>query len=836
MIRTDLIRPLHELLRDHAGSRGGETAFSDACRAVTWAELERRTAWLAGHLASQGLERGERAALFLDNSVSMVEGYLALARVGAVGVPVGPHTTGAELTHMVGDAAIRLIVTDGPRLPVVTRMLAEYPDLLVVVTGDAVPEGALSFDDFATADPGVAPRDDLGLDDPAFLLYTSGTTGRPKGVLSTTRNSLWNIAACYTPVLGLSHGDEVLWPLPLSHCLGHHLGVLGVVATGASAYILNGFAPGEVLDLLARRPFTFLAAVPSMYQQLVYAAEGRAPVRNSLRMCFVAGSATTEALRTQVADVFGVPLTVGYGTTETCGLITSDWPDTARVPGSCGLPVTGLSVRLVDPQSSADVGQGAEGEVWVRGPGVMLGYWDGAAGAAVPPAEGWYRTGDLARADEAGYLTITGRIKELILRGGENIHPSEVEEVIARVPGVRDVAVFGAPHAVLGQMPVALVIPGPGGLDPAAVFAACRADLSYYKVPVQLHAVAEVPRTASGKIVRAALSDLPRRLLATATGRVEGVLRDSRPAAVTVDPRFDTAGTVLVTGPLAETVAHHLRLGHGFERVALYETPSPVAVIHTAEPATPVSYDGDPFVLTLVPIEEEGLANGANVTVAYDTEADLRTALDVALGAPDGRLVATTPAEAAALLDTDPSTEWSDTDDSPKAALAAELSALAPAERVDRMSAVVAAAAEKILAAPLSDLPFIDLGLTSSMAVALRNRLVTATGLRLPTALVFDYPTPSALATHLVELLCGPAKASARTSRRELPSTDPVVIVGMACRFPGGVEGPNDLWQLVSDSADAIGPFPLDRGWPGEFEGSFPRVGGFLYGAAEFDA
>ncbi|WP_165495466.1 class I adenylate-forming enzyme family protein, partial [Actinomadura roseirufa] len=529
MLRTELIRPLPELLGEHARRAPRKVAFRDARRSVTYAELESRTRRLAGHLAERRLHPGDRAAILLGNRVEMVETYLALVRAGAVGVPLNPRVTEAELAYLLDDSGARLVVTDPAHAAPLARVLAGRPEVAVVVTGDpgesAVFPGAASFEALAGTEPPVPPRDDLGLDDPAWMLYTSGTTGRPKGVVSTQRNCLWSVAACYVPVPGLSAEDRVLWPLPLFHSLSHIACVLGVTAVGATARILDGFSAREVLDALREDDATFLAGVPTMYHHLVRAAreEGfRAP---HLRMCLVGGAVTTAALRRSFEEAFGAPLLDAYGSTETCGSITINWPTGARVEGSCGLPVPGLGVRLVDPETGTDVGAGAEGEVWVRGPSVMTGYHNQPEATAEAFRDGWYRTGDLARRDAAGYFTITGRIKELIIRGGENIHPGEVEEVLRGRRGVADVAVAGRPHEVLGEVPVAFVVPGPEGLDPEALFAACRERLAYFKVPEELYEIDAVPRTASGKVARRLLLERPARLRATGGGRHESLLR-----------------------------------------------------------------------------------------------------------------------------------------------------------------------------------------------------------------------------------------------------------------------------------------------------------------------
>ncbi|MEV6612064.1 AMP-binding protein, partial [Kutzneria sp. NPDC051319] len=526
MLRTELIRPLPELLVAHAARLGDKTAFRDARRAVSYAELELRTRRIAGHLAGLRVQQGDRVAIVLGNCVEMIESYLAITRAAAIGVPVNPRVTEAELDYLLDDSGARVVITDPAHAELVARVLAGNPSVRLVVTGDQqLPAGAVSFATMASTAPAHPARDDLGLDDVAWMLYTSGTTGKPKGVLSTQRNCLWSVAACYVPVPGLSEDDRVVWPLPLFHSLAHIVCVLGVTAVGATAHILDGFAADEVLTALREDDATFLAGVPTMYHYLVTAARDRGFQAPNLRMCLVGGAITTAALRKAFEQAFGAPLLDAYGSTETCGSITINWPTGARVEGSCGLPVPGLGVRIVDPETGMDVPAGSEGEVWVRGPNVMVGYHNQPAATAEALRDGWYHTGDLARRDDEGYFTITGRIKELIIRGGENIHPGEVEEVLRTVAGVVDVAVVGKPHDVLGEVPVAFVVPGRTGFDPEQLLAACREKLSYFKVPEELYEIAAVPRTASGKITRHVLLEQPARLRAASGQYYESLFR-----------------------------------------------------------------------------------------------------------------------------------------------------------------------------------------------------------------------------------------------------------------------------------------------------------------------
>ncbi|WP_055520132.1 type I polyketide synthase, partial [Streptomyces ossamyceticus] len=536
MHHDGLIRPLPELLKAHAERTPTRVAFADDARAVTYAELERRTGRLAAHLARTGLGRGERVAICLGNRVEMVEAVLAAVRAGAVGVPLNPRSSDAELAHFLRDSGASVVVTDPARLARLHRTgpAADGPGPRVLLTGPGpvpadAPEGTVLLDAVAGADePGQdPPRDDLGLDEPAWMLYTSGTTHRPKGVVSTQRAALWSVAACYAPIFGLSPEDRLLWPLPLFHSFGHSLAILGVTAVGASARLTGDLLPPDGLWRELHHPhgalggpYTVLAGVPAVYHRLLAAADGAAlPV--GLRTCLVAGAPSSPALRREVEQALGARLLDAYGSTETCGMIAVNRPDGPTVDGSCGPPIPGVDVRLVEPGSGNDVTDGGEGEIWVRGPGLMTGYHQRAEATASALVDGWYRTGDLGRRIEHGHLRLTGRVSELIIRGGENIHPTEIEQVLLLGPGVADAVVVGRPHDVLGEVPVAYVVPGPDGFDPRRVLAACRTRLAEYKLPVEFHEIAAVPRTASGKIARHAVALAPVAAEATAGAAAE---------------------------------------------------------------------------------------------------------------------------------------------------------------------------------------------------------------------------------------------------------------------------------------------------------------------------
>jgi len=503
MLHVDLIAPIATLLDRHAKQRPEKVAYSDSSREVTYAALAERTAAIAASLARAGLKEGDKIAIYLPNGVDWIEACLAALRAGAVVVPISFDAAEGEISYRLTDAGCSLVITAAARKELIGRICrdAEISPTVIFAGSDAAKAG-MALADLATGSA-TKPLDPDDIDRSSFIIYTSGTTGRAKGVLLSLRGMLWIAASCWAPICELTEKDIVLSPLPLFHSYGLNLSVLSVLAVGASEHIMERFSPQQALDLLQTGKYSVLPGVPTMFHYLLHRARETGIERlGSVRLCISAGAIMPATLNTAFEERFKTRLLDGYGITETSTMVTMNWLHGARPMGSCGLPVPGLAVRIVDPSSLEDVAIGEEGELIVRGPNLMHGYHNKPAETASALRKGWYHTGDLARSDVSGYLTITGRIKELIIRGGQNIAPAEIEEVVVRHPQVTDCAVVGIKHATLGEVPCLFVVAKANELDVASLMDHCRAHLSSYKIPAATHLVAEIPRTGSGKIMR----------------------------------------------------------------------------------------------------------------------------------------------------------------------------------------------------------------------------------------------------------------------------------------------------------------------------------------------
>ncbi|MGH3435062.1 MAG: class I adenylate-forming enzyme family protein [Sciscionella sp.] len=454
----------------------------------THATLDEAAARTAGWLIKEGLRPGERVLLCGHNDPALVTAYLAILRSGAVVVLANPAYTADELTHLVTDSGARLAIAARPA----AAALANLPVSMV------------SLDEpLPVADP--APVTALGPGDIAMLAYTSGTTGAPKGVQLTHGNLLSSIRAAML-AWQWSTDDVLVHALPLSH--QHGLG--GVHATllaGSAAVILPNFDPGTLTEAALAHSASVLFAVPAIYQRLAETPAAAARLAEAgLRLAISGSAPLSQELAGKVAAIMGMPPLERYGSTES-GLNVSNPIDGPRRPGTVGLPLPGVQLRIAD-EAGGELPVGEEGEILLRGPQVFSGYWQRPDATAEAFHDGgWFRTGDLGRIDESdGYLSITGRIKELIITGGMNVYPREVELALQRHPTVAQAAVAGLPSARWGEQVTAWVVPAEGAeVDPEQLIAHSRRLLAAYKCPKQVFLSESLPHNSMGKLRRRAL-------------------------------------------------------------------------------------------------------------------------------------------------------------------------------------------------------------------------------------------------------------------------------------------------------------------------------------------
>ena len=511
MIKTDVIKPLGELLEERAVQFGSKVAYWDSYQNASYAELNRQSKNIAKKLRKKGLNSSDKVAIYLPNSVNWVLACFGSVRAGLVVVPISHDAAPGEVSYRITDSGANTIVTTKDRLVVLEGLKGEIdPSLQIIIIDEEQIAGCENFSAYCTDSKGLVDEEiSTNIDDIAFIVYTSGTTGKAKGVQLTLRSMLWVVAACWIPIAELNDKDVVLSPLPLFHSYALNFSALSIVAAGASEFIVEKYSSSQVLSLLKTGKFTVLPGVPTMFHYILESAKADSGVKlNGMRLCISAGAILPADLNRGFEEFFGIKLLDGYGITETSTMVTMNSPVWGRTLGSCGLPVVGVAVRIVDPATSVDLGPGQEGELIVRGPNVMVGYHNKPTETAAALKNGWYHTGDLAKADANGYLTITGRLKELIIRGGQNIAPGEVEEAVLRHPAILDCAAVGVEHKHLGEIPVVFVVLREGkSVEADALIEFTKAHLSAYKVPAEIHVVKEIPRTGSGKVMRFKLKE-----------------------------------------------------------------------------------------------------------------------------------------------------------------------------------------------------------------------------------------------------------------------------------------------------------------------------------------
>lgn len=492
----------------HADRTPDRPAFVLDAKTVTYADLERRTWQVATALRGLGVAPGERVAVLHDNHREFMPAVMAIMRLGAIYVPLNPRLADTELGALVGDSRPTALITQQAHLKRLPTVLAERSARCLFTDGSpgagAVPAETAHYPQHdAPSEPfGI---DGFGEDAPAGLFYTSGTTGLPKGAMITHR-SIRAVATQVALELGFTRTDRPLVSLPISVSGAMLAGVLPFVHLGCSIRLLEQASVESIAAAIGDYRPTYMATVPTVYQMLL-----DHPSFDALDLsCFGRVLSSAAAMPVSLIERFAerglTTFVQGYGLTESCGFSTCLMPeDAVRKVGSIGKPMMDSDVRVFVAEREAAPGE--IGELRVSGPAIMAGYWERPDEPAI--VDGWLHTGDLGHADEEGYLYVDGRLKDMIISGGYNVYPAEVENVIHTVRGVSEAAVIGVPDERWGEHVVAVVRPQEGvNLSEEQVLDACRARLAGYKVPKQVRLVATaLPVNATGKIIKARLRE-----------------------------------------------------------------------------------------------------------------------------------------------------------------------------------------------------------------------------------------------------------------------------------------------------------------------------------------
>jgi long-chain acyl-CoA synthetase len=484
------------VLASAAARRPEHPALIHENERITYASLWERARRYAAVLLDHGVRPGQAVALLVADDLEFPAVYFGVLAAGAVAIPLNATSSVAEISNVLDDADVSFLVCADPSLARARE--AAQSRRTTIMTVDAVRAAAQQANPLEEV---VARKPD----DLAVVFYTSGTTGTPKGVMLTHRNILSNVTRMHRVPYAFRDDDVLLGGLPLAYSFGQICGLLTCFQAGITLVLMPRFSGREALRLAAEHQCSVFMGVPTMYVKLLEAVAGGAPVPRFDRV-YSGGSALPVSTFHDVQRVFGCPVYEGYGATETATSLTYNHPGVGCRPGTVGVAIDGVTVGIIEPNAEGVelLPAGATGEIVVRGDNVMAGYLGRADLTAEVITDGWFHTGDLGRLDPDGFLSVVGRRKDLILRGGYNIYPREVEEVLAGHPAVAQAAVVGLPHPTLGEEVCAVIVPtrSPHGGVSGDIVDWCKQRLSAHKYPRRIEFVDAFPVGPSGKVLK----------------------------------------------------------------------------------------------------------------------------------------------------------------------------------------------------------------------------------------------------------------------------------------------------------------------------------------------
>ena len=466
---------------------------------ISYLELNLDSNRMASTFHDLGVAKGDRVILSIRKSLIFVIAHLALQKIGAIAVPLNPGFKKSELVYLLDDAQAKLVLSEPENEKLIKAI---DPNLTTLAIDTRKPYQELSVFRSASVTP---PQIEVNPEDAGLIIYTSGTTGKPKGAVLTHSN-LVHDAANVINIWDITAADVLCHALPLFHVHGLCFALHTSLMAGAHVIMLDQFFPQSVIEVLRQNQgpctCTVFMAVPSMYSKLMEYLGDKIHDFEHMRL-WTSGSAPLLASNfKRIKETFGKEPVEREGMSET-GMNFSNPLKGKRKPGSIGLPLPYLEVRIVNPDTGIDVQTGQTGEIWLKGPAVTPGYWRKPVETARAFEQGWFRTGDLGKIDNDGYYYLTDRIKHIIISGGENISPKEVESVINQVEGVVESAVVGIPHAEWGEKLVAAVVVKPGAdINASEIQAHCKTHLHNWKCPKEIALVEYLPRNTMGKVLK----------------------------------------------------------------------------------------------------------------------------------------------------------------------------------------------------------------------------------------------------------------------------------------------------------------------------------------------
>jgi long-chain acyl-CoA synthetase len=462
---------------------------------LSYGDLDDRSARVAALLREHGLQPGDRVGVMLPNVLEFPPAYYGVLRAGGIVVPMNVLLKRREIAFYLEDSGAKLLLAWHGFLGDAETGAADAGAELIAVGPEAF---AATLDGLAPA-PEMTPVDD---EDTAVILYTSGTTGEPKGAELSHLNLLRNADVSARTNTTVGEGDIVLGALPLFHSFGQTVSMNASVLVGATLTLVPKFDPGEALETMARDGVTHFYGVPTMYGAMLHHPGHEDYDLSALRVCMTGGSSMPVEVLRGFEEAFGTIVLEGYGLSETSPVASCNHPDRETRPGSIGTPIEGVEMRIVD-ENDAEVAQGEVGEIVIRGHNIMKGYWGRPDATAEAMRGGWFHSGDLGKVDDDGYFYVVDRKKDMIIRGGYNVYPREVEELLYEHPAIREAAVLAVPHPEWGEEVGAAVVLEPGEeVAPEEISAWVRERIAAYKYPRLVWFLDDLPKGPTGKIVK----------------------------------------------------------------------------------------------------------------------------------------------------------------------------------------------------------------------------------------------------------------------------------------------------------------------------------------------